>query len=282
MRIAAFAFVGVLLLSSVRDAVGQPASSVTAERVVVRSGTLRLTGLLSKPPGPGTFPAVLFNHGAGPTDTARGEVLGPVFAKHGYVFLYLFRRGHGPSASQGEYMRDALDREENAHGEAARKRLQLRLLTTDHLDDAMAGLAFLKRLPGVDARRIAVAGHSFGGQLTLLAVERDKDVRAAVTFGAAAQSWDGSPDLQQWLLKAARNIQTPIFLTHAANDFSIVPGQMLSAELTRRKRPHELKIYPAVGDTPRDGHQAVYTDIPTWERDVFSFLDKYLRSRYFD
>jgi acetyl esterase/lipase len=33
----------------------------------------------------------------------------------------------------------------------------------------------LKTVPGVDARRIAVAGHSFGGQLALLAAERDRD-----------------------------------------------------------------------------------------------------------
>lgn len=269
----------VLLLVSLRDAAGQPAGPIASGRVVVPSGTLRLTGLLSKPAGPGPFAAVLFNHGAGPTDTARGETLGPVFAKHGYVFLYLYRRGYGPSAGQGEYMRDVLDREEKARGEEARRRLQLTLLKTEHLDDVMAGLAFLKRLPGVDGRRVAVAGHSFGGQLALLAAERDRDVRAAVTFGAAAQSWDGSRELHEWLLAAVRNIQAPVFLAHAANDFSIVPGQMLSEELTRLKRPHELRIYAAVGKTPRDGHQAAYTDVTAWESDVFRFLDRYLRPR---
>jgi carboxymethylenebutenolidase len=276
MRVVTAAITGVLLLPAVAI---QSASSVAAERVVVPSGTLRLTGLLSKPAGTGPFPAVLFNHGAGPVDAARGEILGPVFARRGYVFLYLFRRGYGLSTGQGEYMRDVLDREEKARGEAARKRLQLTLLTTDHLDDVMAGVAFLKRLPGVDVERIAVAGHSFGGQLALLAVERDKELGAAVTFGAAAQSWDGAPELQQRLLAAARNIRAPIFLAHAANDFSIVPGQRLSAELSRLTRPHELKIYPAVGNTPNAGHQAVYSDIATWEPDVFRFLDGHLRPR---
>jgi dienelactone hydrolase len=176
-------------------------------------------------------------------------------------------------------MWDILDRQEKARGEEARRRLQFTLLTMDHLDDAMAGLAFLKGLPDVDPRLIAVAGHSFGGVLALLSAERDKDVRAAVTFGAAAQQWDGSPDVQRRMLAAARNIERPIFMTHAANDYSIVPGQMVSAELTRLKRPHEFKIYPAVGTTPRDGHQAVYTDITTWEPDVFRFLDASLRAR---
>jgi len=124
-----------------------------------------------------------------------------------------------------------------------------------------------------------VAGHSFGGQLALLAAERDTSVRAAVAFGAAAQSWDHSPELRERLLAAARNVRVPIFLTHAANDFSIAPGQMLAAELAKMKRPHELKIYPAVGDTPAAGHQAVYSDIMTWKADVFRFLDEHLRRR---
>lgn len=174
-------------------------------------------------------------------------------------------------------MRDILDREAQARGEDARKRLQLRLVTTDHLDDVMAGLAFLKRVANVDTGRVVVGGHSTGGQLTLLALERDKSVRAAVAFSPAAQTWEGSPELQNRLLAAARSIETPIFLTHPANDFSIVPGQKLSAELTRLKRPHELKIYPAVGDSPTVGHQAVYTDIATWEPDVFRFLEKHVR-----
>lgn len=279
MRASSLAIIGLLAIAAAANPAGQSARSVAPERVAISSGTLQLTGLLWKPAGAGPFPAVLFNHGAGPTDADRGRSIGSVFARHGYVFLYLYRRGYGLSASQGEFMRDILDREANARGEEARRRLQLVLLTTDHLDDVMAGLSFVKRAAGVDATRIAVAGHSFGGQLALLAVERDTSLRAAVTFGAAAQSWDGSPELRERLIAAVRNIRAPIFLTHAANDFSIAPGQVLAAELVRLKRPHELKIYPAVGETPAAGHQAVYSDMKTWEADVFRFLDGHVRRR---
>jgi len=79
------------------------------------------------------------------------------------------------------------------------------------------------------------------------------------------------------LLLAVGNIRVPIFLTHAANDFSVLPGQVLAAELARRKRPHELKIYPAVGDTPDAGHGAVYSDVASWESDVFRFLDRHVQ-----
>jgi carboxymethylenebutenolidase len=91
-----------------------------------------------------------------------------------------------------------------ANGEEAQKSMQFRLLTIEHLDDVIAGLSFLKKLPRVDANRIAFAGHSFGGQLTLLAAERENSVRTAVTFGAAAASWKDWPELRERLLGAVR------------------------------------------------------------------------------
>jgi dienelactone hydrolase len=202
MRIPTVAVLAVLLLVSPQDLAGQSTSPVAPERVVVPSGALRLGALLWRPEGPGPFPAVLFNHGGNRTESEKAQALEPVFAKHGYIFLYLFRRGYGLSADQGEFMRDILDREAKAHGEEARKRLQLTLLTTDHLDDVLAGLAFLKRVASVDTGCIVVRGHSTGGQLILLALERDISVRAAVAFSPAAQTWDGSPELQDRLLAA--------------------------------------------------------------------------------
>jgi dienelactone hydrolase len=198
-----------------------------------------------------------------------------VFVKHGYAFLYLFRRGQGLSADQGPFMQDVLQREKAANGDEARKRLQIVLMTTDHLDDVMAGLSFLKGLRGIDARRIAIAGHSFGGQLTLLAAERDNTLRAAITFGAAAASWEGSSEVRERILAAVRNTTVPIMLLHAANDYSTEPGKLMAAELAKLHHPHLLKIYPPFGKTPDDGHMFVYTDIAEWEADVFGFLDKY-------
>jgi pimeloyl-ACP methyl ester carboxylesterase len=61
------------------------------------------------------------------------------------------------------------------------------------LNDVMAGLSFLEGLAGVDSERIALVGHSFGGQLTLLAAERDQRVRAVVTFRVPAK--DQRPDI---------------------------------------------------------------------------------------
>src|SRR5439155_16056515 len=152
--------------------------------------------------------------------------------------MYLYRRGQGLSADQATFIQDILQREEASKGKEARQHLQFVLATTDQLDDVMAALSFLKTAPAVDAKCIAIAGHSFGGQLTLLAAERDHTIRAAVTFAAAAGSWEHSPELRERLRAAADNATAPIMLIQAANDYSIAPSYSLADELERLHKPH--------------------------------------------
>ena len=268
-------------------AVAHQPTAIPPEIVVVPSGALRLKALLWLPDNGGPFPAVLFNHGSGSSDamhtgpfviTEAAERLGPIFVKHGYALLYLFRRGQGLSADQGDFMQKLLQREKMANGDEARKGLQLRLLRpADHLDDVIAGLSFLTKLPRVDANRVAIAGHSFGGQLTLLAAERDSSVRAAVTFGAAAGSWEDWPELRESLLRAVRKTSAPLMLIHASNDYSTAPGNSMAAERKRMGKPQILKIYSPEGKTPEEGHNFVYSAVDRWETDVFKFLDANVR-----
>jgi len=191
--------------------------------------------------------------------------------------MYLFRRGQGPSADQGPFMQDVLHHEETANGKEARQHLQFVLATTDHRDDVMSGLSFLKATPVIDPKRIAIAGHSFGGQLTLLAAERDNSLRAAVAFAAAANSWERSSELRERLLTAVNKATVPIMLIHAANDYSTAPGYALADELERLHKPHLLKVYPPVGRTSEDGHNFLYLAPPRWEDDVFKFLDEHVK-----
>jgi dienelactone hydrolase len=282
LRVRTLAF--LFALTSAALAVDQQVS-IAPETVVVPSGKLRLKAFLWKPSGAGPFPAVLFCHGSGDADaghtaglpiTKAAEELAPVFLKHGYAFLYLFRRGHGPSADQGAFMQDILQREEASKGKEARRHLQFVLATTDHLEDAMAGLSFLKTASAIDAKRIAIAGHSFGGQLTLLASERDNTVRAVVAFAAAANSWEDSRELRDRLLAAADEATVPIMLIQAVNDYSTAPGHAIAEELALLGKPHLLKIYPRAGRTSEDGHNFLYLAMPQWEHDVFGFLDEHV------
>lgn len=258
-----------------------PAAS---ETVVVESGELRLRAQLFHPSGRGPFPAVLFNHGsghsggspAGGPDHRHPELLGPVFARHGYLFLYLYRRGDGLSAGQGIPSGDLMDRAFAAGGQEARNQTQLHLLETDELDDAAAGLAFLRSRSDVDARRIAVVGHSFGGSLTLLLAEDDPAVRAVVTFAAVGYSWENSPALQARLMKAVERMAAAALFVDAANDYSLRPTRELGAEMQRLGKAQRVRIYPPVGRTPADGHDFVHLRVASWEPEVFAFLDQRL------
>src|SRR5262245_4122143 len=162
--------------------------------VVIRSGTVQLRGLFWRPRGRGPFPAILFNHGSGRSREElerlgpyerQAEALGPVFARHGYAFLYLFRRGVGLSAGQGASSVDIMNAAFAAHGQEARNAIQLQLLENREINDSLAGLAFLRELSEIDARRIAAVGDSFGGSLTVLEAERNSALRAAVIFSCA-------------------------------------------------------------------------------------------------
>ena len=261
--------------------VSPSAPSAAPQIANVRSGELHLKGYFWKPAGRGPFPAILFNHGSGaddPQHTAGRTMaeaasdLAPIFLKHGYAFFYLCRRGQGLSADQGPFMQDLLKQAE-AKGADARKQLHYQLITGSQLDDALAGLTFLKAAPDVDPKRIAIVGHSFGGMLTLLSGDHDSTIRAEVAFAAGANSWRASQELQDRTLAAVGKTAARVMLVYAANDYDTTPGKDISAELDRLHKSHLLKIYPAIGKTSDDGHSLIYLGISEWEPDVFQFLD---------
>ncbi len=256
------------------------------ETVVVHNGSITLHALLWRPRGQGPFPAVLLNHGSGRTREelerlgpyeGQAETLGPLFARHGYVFLFLFRQGVGLSVDQGSSAVDLMNSEFTAHGQEARNTLQLRLLENRELSAAAAGLAFLRGLPDINARKVAIVAHSFGGSLTILQAAKEPDLRALVIFSGAGYSWDRSPELRARLLAAMTHIRTPVFFIHAANDYSLNPGKVLDARLAQLGKPHRFKIYPPIGSTPDDGHNFPFLGISIWEPDVFAFLDEQMR-----
>jgi dienelactone hydrolase len=182
----------------------------------------------------------------------------------------------GLSADKGESAIDLMNREGDAHGQDARNALQLRLLDRD-LGEAEAGLAVLRALPGVDARRIAIVGHSFGASLSILQAAREPDVRAVVLFSTAGYSWDRSPELRTRLLAALPRVRAPLFAIHAENDYSLNSGKAIDARLAKLGKPHQLRIYPPIGKTPDDGHDFPLIGVSIWAPDVFAFLDEHTR-----
>jgi dienelactone hydrolase len=247
----------------------------------VRSGALTLRAQVWRPSGSGPFPAVLFNHGSYGTDDplppGEPETLGPVFARHGYLFLWLHRQGTGLSRAQGVPDGDQMARALQAEGVEGRNRVQLQLLDNEQMNEAVAALAQLRARPDVDARRIGVVGHSFGGSLSVLMAARDPEIRAVVIFGGAAGSWNQSAALRERLLAAVGRMSAPAFFIHAENDYSTAPGPALAAEMQRQGKPSAVKIYPPFGADARAGHNLIFRSVRTWESDVFAFLDAHLR-----
>jgi len=242
-----------------------------AQEVTFASGMLTLHGYLYKAAGDGPFPAVLWNHGS---EKLPGWLpqLGPLFTRRGYVFFIPHRRGQGRSNHEAPYIMDLLDREREEHGRAARNRKLVELQEV-HLEDQLAALEYLKSLPYVDAKRIAVMGCSFGGIQTVLAAEKGAGLRAAVDFAGAAETWQDSPDIRERLLRAVRNANVPILFIQAEGDYDLSPSKALGKAMEKAHKPHQVRIYPRFGLTNQENHTFCVRGAEIWGAEVFTFLE---------
>src|SRR4029079_4783777 len=190
----AVAVVAALASTDCRSSGGRRANAArsgpgtgTGDVVTFPSGARTLHGVVHKPAGTGPFPAILYNHGSAPgmEPAEAANALGPVFAAHGWLFFMPFRHGQALSADAGPYIMDEIRAAGAGEGRAA---TMVRLLSTDHLDDQLAALAWLRASGLAQPNRIAVAGNSFGGIETVLGAERGGYCAAIDSAGGAA-SW---------------------------------------------------------------------------------------------
>jgi dienelactone hydrolase len=200
--------------------------------------------------------------------------LGPVFAGHGWVFFGPYRRGQGRSASAGPYIGDEIAAATKKGGTSAGGATMVRLLETDHLNDQLAALAWLRAQRFVKPQRIAVAGNSFGGIEAVLGAER-ASYCAAVDSAGAAQSWADAPAVRTLMARAVRNSRAPIFFFQAKNDYDLSPSRTLSAAMKEAGKEFSIKIYPPFGKSASDGHTFGYFGSSVWGADVFHFLNRH-------
>jgi dienelactone hydrolase len=119
----------------------------------------RLRGFLAKPEGDGPFPAVVALHGCSGLPEAVAQSVAERYVSWGYVILLVdsfTTRGIDHTCTPETYA--ALD-------------ISRRML------DAYGALLFLARQPFVDAHRVAVAGASQGGMVTLSVAEERSSQR---------------------------------------------------------------------------------------------------------
>ncbi|MBA2677382.1 MAG: prolyl oligopeptidase family serine peptidase [Ktedonobacteraceae bacterium] len=237
--------------------------------VTYPSASYALRGYLLLPIGQGPFPAVIFQHGSAgllPSNKQGIEAL----RRMGYAVFVALRRGHngnpGPhwlslvsspwgSPEMGGELVNALNGE---------------------TDDVLASLDWLCAQPQIDPDRIALAGSSFGGVVTILAAGRTSQFRAGISFAGPSQTWPHASALQEAMIASVQKTPLPFFLLQAQNDHSLLPTYMLGAEFARLNKPHETRIYPALGTTPMEGHGIFGGGVAWWYADVERFLAQWL------
>jgi carboxymethylenebutenolidase len=152
----------------------------------------------------------------------------------------------------------------------ARANAIMHVLGTDQLADHLAAYEWLNAQTFVDGDRLATAGNSFGGIITVLAA---KQVRycAAIDASGGAETWSSA--LAAAMIEAVQQSRAPIFFFQAANDYSLEPTERLGEAMRRAGRAYETKIYPAFGGSRADGHSFAWRGSAVWSADVFRFLD---------
>ena len=151
----------------------------TEREIVVGTAPLALPGLLTLPPGEGPYPLVVLVHGSGPND--RDETVGPNrpsrdlahgLAGHGVAVLRYDKRTRAyPMSFVG---RSFTVREET-------------------IDDALEAVRLARTLPGIDPRRIVVAGHSLGGILAPRIAALDGQLAGVIVLAGASD--ESLPDM---------------------------------------------------------------------------------------
>ncbi len=147
-----------------------------------RVDEVKLAGTLTLPESDGPHPAALLVSGTGPNDRDQliwGHrvflVLADYLTRHGIAVLRSDDRGVGRST--GNYDTATFE---------------------DFARDALAGVAYLKTRPEIDAKRIGLIGHSEGGAIAPMAASASPDVAYLVLMAAP-----GSNDLEGGLKQFA-------------------------------------------------------------------------------
>src|SRR3712207_4930341 len=170
-----------------------PDAPYTAEQVTVRTAMGHaLAGTLTLPKGASRenpVPAVVTSTGSGPQD--RDEFIGiegyrpfrqiaDSLGRRGIAVLRMDDRGTGGSTGN--------------HRTAT---------SADFAEDVRAGLAYLRTRPEIDARRLALLGHSEGGLIVPLVALKEPDLRGMVLLAPPANV--GRTILEFQLTNLARN-----------------------------------------------------------------------------
>jgi len=197
---------------------------------------VRLAGVLTVPQGPGPFPAAVLISGSGPNDrdeTILGHkpfwVLADYLTRRGIAVLCYDKRG--VKASTGDY----------AHA-----------TTLDFAADAGAAAAWLRRQPGINARKVGLIGHSEGGLVAPAVAAKDPAVAFVVMLAGSAVNGEKILELQgPLILRAMGTSEAKVAATAALNArvYAAVESAPDEASAAARARAILAEGGPPVGLT---------------------------------
>jgi dipeptidyl-peptidase-4 len=137
-----------------------------------------------------------------------------------------------------------------------------RQLGVQELKDIETAIAWLTKFPYVDAKRVGMSGHSYGGFMTAFALTHSKSFAAGIA-GAPVTEWQNydsvyterymntpqeNPDgyKNTSVVRAAGNLHGKLLLVHGLMDDNVHPLNSLALidALERRDKDFELMVYP--------------------------------------
>lgn len=238
-------------------------------------GTL-LHGAVFRPPvlEPGKrYPVVVSVYGGPHVQRALDEwaltvdLRAQYLAQQGFVVLKVDNRG---SANRGLAFEAAIaDR-----------------MGTVEVDDQVAAVCELAKLPYVDASRVGIYGWSYGGYMTCMAMMRAPEVFKVGVSGAPVTDWDGydtgyterymgtpqsNPEgyKDSSVLTHAHKLRGKLLLVHGMTDENVHfrHTARLIVALTEANKGYDLLIFPEERHMPRDAKGLEYQ-----ERRVLEYL----------
>jgi dipeptidyl-peptidase-4 len=178
--------------------------------------------------------------------------------------------------AQKGYIVFILDNRGSEHRGLAFEQATWHQLGQVEMDDQMAGVAFLKSLPYVDADRLGIHGWSYGGYMTISLMTNHPDVFKVGVAGGPVIDWQwyevmygerymGTPQdnaegyAKTSLVKRAKDLKGRLQIIIGYNDDTVVPQHALSflkACADAGTQP-DLFVYPGEGHNMR-GHASVH------------------------
>jgi len=236
-------------------------------------GTTLYWKMTTPPLRPGKRYPVLFEHYGGPhsqsVSKGWGGALEQAVVDKGYIYFQIDNRG---GANRG----------------VAFEKPIYRAMGSVEVEDQKAGALFLKSLPFVDPKRIAIDGWSYGGYMTLKQLEADPGLYAAGIAGAPVTKWElydtayterymGTPQKDRAAydksnaLAEAGKIKDPLLIIHGMSDDNVFfeNSSVLIAKLQHENVPFQMMLYP--GETHRSGVPKLQAH--RWNT-IFDFLEE--------